>query len=177
MYSSSNGSCTERHNRSRKTTPLVSTSRSSNNIVKIWFYRIPKTTRNLDVEFFWRLVRLIFVIFKQLNFKIKININRARPRLQIIGSPRGAAEKFDANRVIGFAFFWSGQNRVLFLVTRLPRLLLMPTFCPLKCGIFHGIPAKDSGGATIEDAPVVVECKKNRNLLQGQCRNEHVQCP
>ena len=36
----------------------------------------------------------------------------------------------------------------------------MPTFCPLKCGIFHGIPAKDSGGATIEDAPVVVECKK-----------------
>ena len=31
--------------------------------------------------------------------------NRARPRLQIIGSPRGAAEKFDENRVIGFAFF------------------------------------------------------------------------
>ena len=76
---------------------------------------------------------------------------------------RGAAEKFDANRVIGFAFFWSGQNRVLFSVTRLPRLLLMPTFCPLKCGIFHGIPAKDSGGATIEDAPVVVEIRLEKN--------------
>ena len=31
--------------------------------------------------------------------------SRARPRLQTIGSPRGAAEKLDANRVIGFAFF------------------------------------------------------------------------
>ena len=30
---------------------------------------------------------------------------RAVPRLQIIGSPRGAAEKFDAKRVIGAAFF------------------------------------------------------------------------
>ena len=36
----------------------------------------------------------------------------------------------------------------------------MSTFSPLKCGIFHGIPAKDSGGANIEDAQVVVECKK-----------------
>ena len=39
----------------------------------------------------------------------------------------------------------------------------MPTFCPLKCGIFHGIPAKDSGGATIEDAPVVVEIRLEKN--------------
>ena len=31
---------------------------------------------------------------------------RAVPRLQIIGSPRGAAEKFDAKRVIGAAFFF-----------------------------------------------------------------------
>ena len=88
---------------------------------------------------------------------------RARPRLQLIGSPRGAAEKLDAKRVIGRSFsvfFLSGQNRGLFSVTRLPRLLLMPTFCPLKCGIFHGIPAKDSGGATIEDTQVVVGCKK-----------------
>ena len=29
----------------------------------------------MDVEIFWRLVRLIFVIFKQLNLKIKIKIN------------------------------------------------------------------------------------------------------
>ena len=36
----------------------------------------------------------------------------------------------------------------------------MPTFCPLKYGIFHGIPVKDSGGATIEDTPVVLGCKK-----------------
>ena len=32
-------------------------------------------------------------------------LSRAVPRLQIIGSPRGAAEKFDAKRVIGAAFF------------------------------------------------------------------------
>ena len=36
----------------------------------------------------------------------------------------------------------------------------MPTFCPLKYGIFHGIPVNDSGGATIEDTQVVVGCKK-----------------
>ena len=36
----------------------------------------------------------------------------------------------------------------------------MATFYPLKYGIFHGIPVKDSGGATIEDTQVVVGCKK-----------------
>ena len=43
----------------------------------------------------------------------------------------------------------------------------MLTFCPLKCGIFHGIPAKDSGGATTEDAPVVVGCKKIKIYVRG----------
>ena len=54
----------------------------------------------------------------------------------------------------------SGQNRGACSVTRLNRLLLMLTFCPLKYRIFHGIPAKDSGGATIEDTQVVVGCKQ-----------------
>ena len=40
------------------------------------------------------------------------------------------------------------------------RLLLMLNFCPLKYGIFHGIPVKDSGGATIKNTQVVVGCKK-----------------
>ena len=35
---------------------------------------------------------------------------RAVPRLQIIGSPRGAAEKFDAKRVIRAAFFLIGSE-------------------------------------------------------------------
>ena len=35
----------------------------------------------------------------------------------------------------------------------------MATFCPLKYGVFLGIPVKDSGGATIEDTQVV-GCKK-----------------
>ena len=50
----------------------------------------------------------------------------------------------------------------------------MLNFCPLKYGIFHGIPVNDSGGATIEDTQVVVGCKKNQNLRQDQCRKEHV---
>ena len=50
----------------------------------------------------------------------------------------------------------------------------MATFFPLKYGIFHGIPVKDSGGATVEDTQVVVGCKKNRNLRQDQCRKERV---
>ena len=99
---------------------------------------------------------------------------RARPRLQLIGSPRGAAEKLDAKRVIGRSFsvfFLSGQNRGLFSVTRLPRFLLMPTFGLFKCGIFNGIFIKDSGGATIEDTLVVVRCSK---FTSDQCRKEHV---
>ena len=80
---------------------------------------------------------------------------------------REAAEKCDANRVI------RGKNGAGFRVTRSPRLLLMPTFCPLKYGIFDGIPVKDSGGATIEDF-VVVGYPKNRNLRHGSCRKLHV---
>ena len=121
-----------------------------------------------SIILYWRSLNSVFLLIFFFTVLSCIHLSsshvwvmtRARPRLQIIGSPRGAAQKFDANRVIGFAFFWSGQNRVLFLVTRLPRLLLMPTFCPLKCGIFHGISAKNSGGAAIEDAPVVAGCKK-----------------
>ena len=47
-----------------------------------------------------------------------------------------------------------------FSVNPITRLLLMPTFCPLKCGIFHGIPVRDSGGATIEYTLMVVGCKQ-----------------
>ena len=39
-------------------------------------------------------------------------------------------------------------------------LVTSGNFCPLKYGVFHGIPVKDSGGATIEDTQVVVGCKK-----------------
>ena len=38
----------------------------------------------------------------------KFTVDRAVPRLQLIGSPRGAAENVDATRVIGAAFFLSG---------------------------------------------------------------------
>ena len=76
-------------------------------------------------------------------------------------------------RVIGSVFFLSGQNVVGFSGNPITRLLLTTTFCPLKCGIFHGIPVKDSGGATIEDTPVVVGCLKNRNLRRGKCRKEY----
>ena len=42
--------------------------------------------------------------------KLLISITtRAVHRLCVIGSPRGAAEKFNAKRVIGSVFFWSGH--------------------------------------------------------------------
>ena len=47
------------------------------------------------------------------------------------------------------------------------RLLLMLNFCPLKYGIFHGIPVKDSGGATVEDTQVVVGCLKKSKFTAG----------
>ena len=52
-------------------------------------------------------------------------------------------------------------------------LVTSGNFCPLKYGVFHGIPVKDSGGATIEDTQVV-GCKKNQNLRQDQCRKKYV---
>ena len=40
---------------------------------------------------------------------LQVLVPGAMHRLCVIGSPRGAAEKFDAKRVIGSVFFWSGQ--------------------------------------------------------------------
>ena len=39
-------------------------------------------------------------------------------------------------------------------------LVTNANFLTIEYGIFHGIPAKESTGANIEDAPVMVGCKK-----------------